>query len=810
MKKPKQKDKIKNFFDIPELDEEEPSKQFEKVTLFTLTKNKIFSGILIFGLIANLLVLFDIQCLYLRAIFSFIFLITIPGLLIMLIMKIRKINSWEYFVYVVGLSITFLIFAGLFVNWTLPLIGISKPLSLIPLLISFNIFLLIFWLVAYKRNKKISLRIKLPKLGRLNKLFLTIPMVFPVLSVLGAIILNNHGPNYLTMTMLGGIAVYVFLVVLFRNKLNKDVYPFAILMISTSLLLMGWLRSWYVSGMDINVEYHIFQLIKENFHWSMSLFRHAYNACLSVSLLPTILSFFLKINDQYIFKLIIPLLFSITPIGVYLFLKRYVKNILAFIAVFFFMSQSIFMTWHWIPIRQGMALLFFTLTLLILFNKDISPILKKSLFLIFGFSMIFFHYSTTYVALALFVFTYFICFVFKKTENKKPFSKIYEKLNLKEKGKKSKERKYYLSGILVLLLLIFTFLWLSQLTGASDNLVDFTHKTIQNMGDIFTEEVKTETALKSVLSFREPKYTASFLKDYSNSTVQKYRSGREEANFYNHTKYKDYKINIKVSKSVPITELSKKMPVFKKNISYNVYFLRQIATKLVEFLIIIGVLYLLFTQFKEQKIDREFIIMCLIGVFLVVAIVILPFASISYDLSRTFQQLLTVLSLPAVFGGLLIFKFFKENIKIFMILVIFLYIFLIFSGFIGQVTGGAPAYAQLNNYGFTYDGVYTHTTEIKSANWLFNNYNNKNLIFVGNGAANKLLLSKKYLNIVRKVIFPSLIYKNAYIYTSYTNIIGKKTLAVFQGNQFNYNYPIKFLNENKNKIYNNGGSEIFK
>ena len=56
------------------------------------TKNKLLSGILIFGLITNLLVLFDIQYFYLRAIFSFIFLITIPRLLIMLMLKIRKIG----------------------------------------------------------------------------------------------------------------------------------------------------------------------------------------------------------------------------------------------------------------------------------------------------------------------------------------------------------------------------------------------------------------------------------------------------------------------------------------------------------------------------------------------------------------------------------------------------------------------------------------------------------------------------------------------------------------------------------------------
>jgi len=117
-----------------------------------LTKNKLLFGILIFWLITNLLVFFDIQYFYLRAIFSFIFLITIPGLLIMLMFKVREISFWEYLVYMIGLSIAFLMFGGLFNNWFLPLVEIGRPLSLIPLLISFNVFLLIFWIIAYKRN----------------------------------------------------------------------------------------------------------------------------------------------------------------------------------------------------------------------------------------------------------------------------------------------------------------------------------------------------------------------------------------------------------------------------------------------------------------------------------------------------------------------------------------------------------------------------------------------------------------------------------------------------------------------------------
>lgn len=126
-------------------------------------KNIIFSGILIFGLIANILTLYNIQYFYLRAIFSFLLLSIIPGLLIMLILGIKNIGFWNYMIHIIGLSLAFLMVGGLIVNWTLPLVGIDNPLSLIPLMISFDITLLIFLIIAYKRNKKISINIKFPR-----------------------------------------------------------------------------------------------------------------------------------------------------------------------------------------------------------------------------------------------------------------------------------------------------------------------------------------------------------------------------------------------------------------------------------------------------------------------------------------------------------------------------------------------------------------------------------------------------------------------------------------------------------------------
>src|SRR3989339_192772 len=377
--------KIKKFFTIPEeVFEEEPSPQFERHKLFTLTRTNIFIGLFLFLLIINTLIIFDVNFIYLRQILGFLFLITVPGIVLMLCFKIRNIDFWEYLVYTVGLSISFIMFAGLIVNWTLPWLNITdKPLSLFPILICFNIFLIILGIIAYKINKDFKPRdFTLPKFDTLNNIFFTIPMFFPVLSILGAFLLNNHGPNILTMIMLGGIAVYVLLLTIFRKRWDKNIWPWAIWMIGLSILLSWWLRSWYVSGVDSNLEFLVFQLTKNNSFWSINNYRNAYNAMLSLTILPTILSNLSNTENHFVFKLLFQFLFSLVPL------------------IMFFIIQPYFIA---IQIRQAIAFVFFSLLFLIYLEKDLSLPTHKLFFVIFGISMIVSHYSTSYIALVLLV-----------------------------------------------------------------------------------------------------------------------------------------------------------------------------------------------------------------------------------------------------------------------------------------------------------------------------------------------------------------------------------------------------------------------
>jgi len=766
-----------------------------------LTKNILFFGILFFCLVVNLLVFFDIQYLYLRAIFSFIFLTTVPGLFIMLILKIREVDFWEYLVYTIGLSIAFLMFGGLFINSILPLVGIDKPLSIIPLLISLNAFILAFWIIAYIRNKSFLFEVIIPELSQLSIVFFTIPIIFPILSVLGAITLNNNGPSYLTLIMIGGIAIYAFFIVLFRKKLNENIFHWAILMISISLLLMYSLRSWHIYDGDINKEYQMFQLTKDNFHWSMSNFLgHAYNACLSITILPTILYSFLKINDEYIFKLFFQIVFSFIPVIIFLFLRRYTKGIIAFLASFFFMSQWQFSGQMTAIIRQEIATLFFAFFLIALFNRNFNFSVKNTLLLIFGFSIIISHYSTAYVALALFAFVYFVWLFIRKTENKKIFSKIYQKLNLKEKGR-SRRGKHYLGGILVLLLFVFTFSWYFQLAGTSADLIGLVKMVTSNMGKIFTNEMKSELAI-SALGGSVETYTMDDIKNYRDNITKEYHTNKTWINFYSPEKYADYAIEPRYPKSISSSNIKVKL--------ISVY-LTKISARSLQISILIGVFYLLFFQLKKQKIHEEYIIMSLGCIFLLGIIVLVPYASIVYNVERLFQQILVILSLPTILGILVVFKFLKNKNTIFLLIgIICIWFFLSSSGFIAKLVGGYPE-MNLNNFGEAYDRFYLYESEVRSLEWLSKYYNQKDVIYLDRYASSKAdSFSKINEKNILKYILPSTIDKNAYVYSGYVNTIHKKTFVYYELKVMSYNFPTRFLNNNKNKIYNNGGSEIFK
>lgn len=423
---------------------------------------KWFSVIIRIIVLTDLAIILDI--LYIRQILGFLFLTFLPGLLILQTLKLNKLELTEKFVLVVGLSISFLMLFGLLLNNSSLALGYNSPLSTISLLILFNLVAIVLMVVADRMNKNAIFSLPNFNLSTSEKTFLIVPIFFPALSIFGMHIMNTTNNNIILIFLLFLIPIYVASVCFFNQKFPERLYPVVVFLISISLVLMFALRSNHIVGVDRHIEYYYFLTTLGNLHWS--IFGHTtLDACLCISLLPTIYQSILNISEEYLYKILIPLIFLLSPLIVYILSKKYIGAMYAFLASFFFMSQHLFVAHQ--GGRTNVAIFFFALAMMVLFNDKIESMKKRILFIVFMASCTVSHYSTTYI----FFFVLLGTFVGMEILSKKyTFKKV-------------------MSLTLVILFFTMIFFWYSQVTETAFAAgTNFVKDTLISLQEFFVEE----------------------------------------------------------------------------------------------------------------------------------------------------------------------------------------------------------------------------------------------------------------------------------------------------------------------------------
>ena len=337
---------------------------------------------------------------FLRQTLSFLFFTIVPGFLIFLIFPSNKINPLKKFVLSVGMSISFLMIIGLIINGLYPIL--IQPLSFMPVFISLNLFVIALTVTAYWRNRKAlntDLGFKFDLKGKLVSPMI-FPFVLPLLAILGTYLMNTTQNNILLLTMLALIPLYLIAVVYLRDKIHPFTYPLAIWLIGLSLLLMHGLTSNHLLGIDVHREYYCFQLTQMGYHWDLNAYYNPYNACMSITILPMMYQVLSGMGGEYIFKLFMAFIGSITPLIVYLVAKKYIADKYAFLAALLFIFQLFFINVLG-AIRQEIAMIFFFLTVMVLFDSKMDKWFRKFFIILFIFSTLISHYSTAYVAFVL-------------------------------------------------------------------------------------------------------------------------------------------------------------------------------------------------------------------------------------------------------------------------------------------------------------------------------------------------------------------------------------------------------------------------
>jgi len=335
----------------------------------------------------------------LRQITGFIFLTFVPGILILRILKIHNVGIIESLLYSVGLSLAFIMFAGLAANFALPVIGISRPISVLPIMATLLIFTLILMPIAYQRDKGFSASTptRLSEIISPSTLFLILVLL---LAIFGALMVNFYQNNILLLILIVVVAGVVGLAV-FGRFIDHKVYAVVIAVIALCLLYQTTLISPLLTGFDIHLEYYFEQLVVENGYWDAML-PHGYNFALSITMLAPIYSLILDIDGAWIFKVIYPFIFSLVPLALFHIFRQQMSAKKAFLAVFFFMAVPTFSLEMIALAKQQIAELFFVLFLLLMVDRKLGLSQRLPLAIVFTLSIVVSHYGLASICLYYF------------------------------------------------------------------------------------------------------------------------------------------------------------------------------------------------------------------------------------------------------------------------------------------------------------------------------------------------------------------------------------------------------------------------
>jgi uncharacterized membrane protein len=341
-----------------------------------------------------------------RDIIVFIYLSFVPGFGLLKLLKLKKISFLDIILFSVGLSIAFSMFMGLLVNELYSVLGLSQPLSVIPLIVAIFASTLTIFFLGYRHDLPETLNSCGSIRGELKDVFpvYLLLVLLPLLSIVG--ILYVSIPLMLLSYVI--IAVLCIMSVASKRWVPVNLFPFLIFSISLALLCQVLLTSKHIVGFDANLEYYVFRLTQINGHWSFlnadinPVLTLTYNSMLSITLLPAVYSVLMNTQGEIVFKILYPFIFSLIPLILYRIYEKQTGKLIGLLSTLFFIfTSTAFYGVEPLSLnRQIVGELFFLFSIFLLLDKTMPTTKRRLLLIIFGFALIVSHYSLAYLYLA--------------------------------------------------------------------------------------------------------------------------------------------------------------------------------------------------------------------------------------------------------------------------------------------------------------------------------------------------------------------------------------------------------------------------
>ncbi len=702
----------------------------------------------------------------------------------------------------VGLAVMTDIVVALGVNTVLPLFGMAHPLVRAPLAGASAMTLVV---IGYFAPEEVRARAPGPRrpprgLGTVAG-FGALALV---LSVAGPIRLNNGLSGRVSTVALVAIAALLVLLLVRRRRYGVPVLEAGLFMAATALLLLNSLRGWYIVGHDIQREYEFFRLTLGGSLWSITTYPDAYNACLSITLLPVSLVRLTTIPDIYVFKLVLPVLFALTPVMVHRSVRNVAPQFVALLSAVYFMAFPTFFSDMTFLGRQEVAFLLLGCTMMVLTDRGRALRGRRIAFSVLLAGVVLSHYATIYVVVGVLGIAFVVDLLWRLGTRFGP-----RRSRRRGRQERLARAASFVTWWMVALPAVLALVWAGPVTHTGGQLRSTVAGAVQQVlhpGEATGGSSDTSYSLVGGAKAGP----AERLKAYHDKTVAQTEAKRAAGDYLPIATVDAYPLKLAPQQDMPLTAAGRALGATGLDVSWLNGFLRQSAAQLLQVLLLFGLVVTVRARRRVFQPVRDQITLAVGALGVIAMLTVVPQLSVDYGVLRAFQQGLFFFA-PFVAAGTLWLARLAGRRMVPLVCVLVAGLFLDLTGMVPQSLGGYPAQLQLNNAGRYHDIYYPSTEERLAVYWLQQRTAGlrPKPVVQAEGYTFRRLQTLIDGPAVGDV-FPTVLGTHPYVVLGTNTVLTGEVTFSYQGDLVTYHYPTALLDATKNEIYSSEGARIYR
>ncbi len=338
---------------------------------------------------------------------ALVLVVLLPGATIVGASRVRLESRVSQFALVIGAGLASLMGWALLASVLLPHLGVPRPLETLPLAVAINAIVIAAAFAGPNGHDPV-LELVHGQRSRSSMLVSAGCVLLPLAGVAGVERLNNgRGGTMVLVVVL--VTLLLLGVAIWKAGLWSDSRVQLILFSAgLTLIYLYTYRGNHLFGSDIQREFQRFSVTASAGRWTPPTNGDPYAAMLSITALPTVLVKTSGVSGIYLFKGFYPLLLAAVPPLTYGFARRWVPARPAMIATVYLVVLSQFSQQLSSIARQEVALFFFALLLVVLFDEGIRARKRTVVAIAVLGAMVVSHYTTSYITVVVFVATWVV------------------------------------------------------------------------------------------------------------------------------------------------------------------------------------------------------------------------------------------------------------------------------------------------------------------------------------------------------------------------------------------------------------------